>query len=90
MNDKTYSVGFTNAALKELARLDRASQVRVLKATKLLATHPRPPSAKRLKSSHEMWRIRVGDNRVIYTLDDEHRVVTVAKIGHRSSVYRGL
>ncbi len=90
MNDKTYSVGFTNGASKDLTRLDRAAQIRVLKATKLLATHPRPPTAKRLKSSLELWRIRVGDHRVIYTIEDEQRVVTIARIGHRSSVYRGI
>lgn len=90
MNDQIYSVGFTNAVLKELVRLDRAAQVRVLKAAKLLATHPRPPSAKRLKPLHELWCVRIGDHRVIYTLDDAQRIVTVARIGHRSSVYRGL
>lgn len=90
MNDKTYSVSFTSGALKELARLDRAAQVRVLKATKLLATHQRPPAAKRLKSPRELWRIRVGDHRVIYAIDDDQHAVTVARIGHRSSVYRGI
>lgn len=90
MSEDTYHVEFTRTAHKQLAKLDRTTQVRVLKATSLLALHPRPPSAKRLRSSLELWRIRVGDYRVIYEIDGSNIVISVARVGHRSSVYRNL
>lgn len=87
---QVYSVEFTSTSRKQLARLDRSAQARILKATALLAAVPRPPNARRLVSSSELWRLRLGDYRVIYAIDEERIVVSVAKVGHRSSVYRDL
>lgn len=52
-----------------------------------LADDPRPPGAKRL-SAREEWRIRVGDYRVLYLIEDERMIVVVVKVRHRSDVYR--
>jgi mRNA interferase RelE/StbE len=52
-----------------------------------LATEPRPPGAEKL-SGHEKYRIRQGDYRVLYSIDDGAQTVTVVKIGHRRDVYR--
>jgi mRNA interferase RelE/StbE len=55
-----------------------------------LGTDPRPPGAKPLKGHRPWLRVRVGDYRIIYDVDDAARVVTVAVVGHRREVYRGL
>lgn len=90
MNEGAYAVEFTATARKQLARLDRPVQLRILKAVALLARQPRPPAARRLSVPSELWRVRVGDFRVVYSIDGERLVVAIARVGHRSTVYRGL
>jgi mRNA interferase RelE/StbE len=52
-----------------------------------LADNPRPPGCKKLKGGDKEWRIRVGDYRVVYTIDDAKLLVEVTRIRHRSDVY---
>ncbi len=54
-----------------------------------LADNPRPPGSLKL-AGRDFWRIRVGDYRVIYAIDDNEEVVRVVRTGHRRDVYRGL
>lgn len=90
MSDQVYRVAFSAAARKQLARLDRTAQTRILKAVSLLATHPRPTAARKLAGQEHLWRIRTGDYRVIYRIEDSTLVIAIATVGHRSSVYRHL
>lgn len=53
-----------------------------------LASNPRPSGCKKLRGGDAEWRIRVGDWRVVYTIDDEKLLVEVTRIRHRSEVYR--
>jgi mRNA interferase RelE/StbE len=55
-----------------------------------LASNPRPPGVRALKGHRPYLRVRSGDYRVIYTVDDDSRVVRVAVVGHRRDVYRNL
>jgi mRNA interferase RelE/StbE len=52
-----------------------------------LASNPRPPGCKKLKGGDKEWRIRVGDYRVVYTIDDARLLVEVTRISHRREVY---
>jgi len=52
-----------------------------------LASNPHPPGCKKLKGGDKEWRIRVGDYRVVYTIDDANSLVEVTRIRHRSEVY---
>ena len=53
-----------------------------------LAIEPRPEGSKKLKSSDEnLWRIRIGDYRVLYIIEDTIKVVEIRKIGHRKDIY---
>jgi mRNA interferase RelE/StbE len=52
-----------------------------------LAANPRPPGCKKLKGGDNEWRIRIGDYRVIYTIDDRSLHVDVTRVRHRSEVY---
>jgi len=78
------------AARRQLLGLASQSQLRVRKAIQTLATDPRPPGAKLLagQPDNRIWRVRVGDYRVLYEIRDRELVVLVVGIGHRRDVYR--
>lgn len=82
-----YALTFRPAALRALRKLDRQITERIKAATEALQDDPRPPGAKMLTGSHGLWRIRIGDYRVVYTIDDQRRFVRVAAAGHRRDVY---
>lgn len=83
-----YAVTFSRSARKEMQALDRAVALRVLSRIESLAQEPRPAGCKKLEGSSNLWRIRVGDWRVVYSVNDSTRVVDVSVIRHRRDVYR--
>jgi mRNA interferase RelE/StbE len=82
-----YSLFILPRAQKELAQLNAGAFVRVRGAIRELAHDPRPPGCLKL-TGRDGWRLRVGEFRVIFEIDDEHRLVTVLNVGHRRDVYR--
>ena len=82
-----YALTFRPAVLRALGKLDRQIAERIKAATEALRDDPRPSGAKMLTGSHGLWRIRIGDYRVVYTVDDQRRIVRVAAAGHRRDVY---
>ncbi len=82
-----YSVHLAHSASKDLADLPAAVRPRVAEALRKLQENPRPAGCKRLVSP-DAWRVRVGDYRIIYLIDDAAQVVTVAKIKPRATAYR--
>jgi len=83
----SYSVFFLPRADREFAALSKADFERVKRAIDGLAENPRPMNCKKLKG-REGWRIRAGNYRVVYDIDDSVRTVMVVTIGHRREVYR--
>jgi len=83
-----YVVSFRRSADKELQKLDVTTQRRVLRAVEPLAKNPRPDGCRKLQGSDDAYRIRVGDYRVIYTVDDKVLIVAVERVRHRRDVYR--
>jgi len=73
-------------AQKELSQLPAGVYERLLQAIRALAQVPRPQGCLKL-SAREGWRIKVGDYRVVYEVDDERRVITILHIGHRRDIY---
>ena len=74
---------------KEIADLPGTIRIRVVQAIRQLADNPRPPGARKL--SGEMrgaWRVRIGNYRVIYDIDDDTRLVIVLTVAHRREAYR--
>jgi mRNA interferase RelE/StbE len=63
-------------------------QARIRARVDALATNPRPAGAKKLKSRDELWRIRVGDYRIVYEIRDRVLLVLVLRVAHRREVYR--
>ena len=84
----SYRVSFRHSAEKELQKIPRSDLRRVLGKLGSLSSHPRPAGAQMLKGEDRYYRIRQGDYRVIYELDDPGRQVTIIKVGHRREVYR--
>ena len=83
-----YTIEVQQSAEKVLRRLPRDLKERIIAAIFNLETNPRPYGAISLKGHYNAWRIRVGDWRVIYTIEDEQLIVLVIKIGQRGDVYR--
>ncbi len=82
-----YSLKIKPSAGKELDALDDALFARIDRKIMALAENPRPPGCKKLKGYKDQWRVRVGDHRVVYTVDDQKLLVEVTRIRHRSKVY---
>jgi len=83
----TYEVLILRRAQRELAGLPRDAYESAREAIRALGTEPRPRAGQRL-TGRPGWRIRVGDYRIIYEIDDPQQQVTVIHIGHRRDVYR--
>jgi mRNA interferase RelE/StbE len=83
-----YHVVATTAASREYKRLDAQVQGRVSEVLKALREDPRPPGVKKLTGSSADWRVRVGDYRILYEIDDSEMTVTIWRIVHRSAAYR--
>jgi mRNA interferase RelE/StbE len=81
-------VEYERRAFRSLRRVGLADQRRIVARIELLADEPRPPRAEKLAGLGDAWRVRQGDYRIVYTIDDSERVVTITRIGHRREVYR--
>lgn len=78
----------SDAAERDLKRLPQQTARRIISHLRSLEVDPRPLGVKRLKGGLKgMYRLRIGDYRVIYAVDDVVRIVEVAAIGHRSRIY---
>jgi mRNA interferase RelE/StbE len=82
-----YRIEVRPAAARQLRKLDPPTARRIQGAIALLADDPRPPASRPL-IGRPAWRVRVGDYRVIYTIEDDRLVVVVVTLGHRRDVYR--
>lgn len=85
-----YTVEVRPAVRKALRRLSADVRKDVLAVMRGLAGDPRPPGVRALQGHRPYLRVRSGDYRVIYAVDDSAHVVTVAVVGHRRDVYRNL
>jgi mRNA interferase RelE/StbE len=83
-----YRVEFTNPALEQLRDLPREEQERMVPRINALADDPRPRGVEKLQGEDDLYRIRVGSYRIIYTIVDDRLIVLVLRIGHRRDVYR--
>ena len=84
----SYEIEITRTAEKQLRRLPRADQERVVRATLNLAREPRPPGSRKLIGYDDVFRIRVGRYRVLYSVARRRLIVIILKIGRRRDVYR--
>ncbi len=83
-----YEVYLERAAERDLRRLPVETFRRIVPRIRALAENPRPPGCRKLTGSENDWRIRIGDYRVIYEVDEGEKAVRVFRIRHRREAYR--
>jgi len=84
-----YSVELAPAAKRQVRKLDRAIQERIIRRIEELGKDPRPPGVEKLEGVERIYRVRLGEYRIVYEIQDKILVVLVLKVGHRKEVYRG-
>ena len=85
----SYRVEFVRSAAKTYSRLDAVLQRRVDRELNRLSETPRHPGVIRLQSADDLYRVRIGDLRLLFNVEDQVLVVLIVKIGQRGSVYCG-
>jgi len=83
----SYKIVVKKSVAKDLKNIPKKDTQRILSAIEQLADDPRPPQSKKL-SGQERFRIRQGNYRILYTIEDNQLVVCVVKVGNRRDVYR--
>ena len=82
-----YAVEFLPSAARELSKLEPAVRRRLARRIDRLAMDPRAGAAK-LRGTEDVWRVRVGDYRILYQVQDDRLLILVIRTGHRRDVYR--
>ena len=84
-----YKIIISDSALKQLHRFPKPIVKKIQISVDTLAENPRPSGVKKLKGKEEdFYRIRVGDYRVVYSIDDGIKIIDIREIGHRKDIYR--
>lgn len=84
----SYKVELTRTAEKQLRRIAKRHRSRLVEAIHGLANRPRPHGARKLQGYDDVYRIRVGQYRVVYEVFQDRVVVIVLKVGHRKDIYK--
>ena len=82
-----YNLTIKKSAAKELQNISKKDLAKIIKRIQSLSENPRPAGSQKL-SARQQYRIRQGNYRIVYSIDDKDFVVDVVKIGHRREVYR--
>jgi mRNA interferase RelE/StbE len=83
-----YRLTFVRSARKDLEVLDRHLLDRIFPKIEQLADEPRPPGCRKIRGAKTLWRIRVGEHRVVYHVSDTDRLVDIIAVRHRKDAYR--
>lgn len=83
-----YAIVFARSARKELQAPDHAIATRIIKRIEGLAMEPRPSGVKKLEGASDLWRVRVGDWRVVYRISDREHLIDIIAVRHRREAYR--
>jgi mRNA interferase RelE/StbE len=82
-----YEIIFARSARKELQAFSRSVARRILEKVEQLSSNPRPSGCKKLRGHSSLWRIRVGEYRIIYSINDKDLVIDISVVRHRSEAY---
>ncbi|GAA4461473.1 type II toxin-antitoxin system RelE/ParE family toxin [Nemorincola caseinilytica] len=84
---KRYEIVFSKRAEKDIEKLPAKVVEKIIPEIVALEEDPRPPGCKKLKGFADLWRIRVGNYRVIYVIEDRILLVDIREIGNRKNIY---
>lgn len=82
-----YTITFARSARKELETLNATVINRIFPKIEALARNPRPRGCRKLRGEKNLWRIRVGNYRVVYAIDDKQLLIDIVAVRHRSEAY---
>ncbi|MFA4875391.1 MAG: type II toxin-antitoxin system RelE/ParE family toxin [bacterium] len=85
-----YKVLFDQDVERDFRKIPQQYARRIIKSILILANTPRPPQCTKIEGTHSTYRLRVGDYRAIYQVDDKNRIVTIYRVRHRKDVYRSM
>ena len=83
-----YSIEVSATAEKQIRKLSKADKIRVLRAIQDLRTEPFPRGMRKLQGYEDVFRIRVGTFRIIYSVESKRLLIIILKVGHRKEIYR--
>ena len=83
-----YEIEVSSTAEKQLRKLTQKDQISVLKRIQGLSSEPRPNHSRKLRGQTNVYRIRVGNYRILYSIEDKRLIIIILKLGHRRDVYR--
>jgi mRNA interferase RelE/StbE len=83
-----YQIAFSRRANRELSELPTQIRLRLRPRIEALSLNPRPVGSKKLAGREDLWRVRVGDYRVVYEVHDRILYVLIVRLAHRRDVYR--
>lgn len=83
-----YRIEVSATAERQLRKLPRADQLRIVKVIRALVHEPRPRGCRRLSGYGDVYRVRTGVIRILYSVEDARLLVILLKVGHRKDVYR--
>ena len=84
----TFALQFKLMALRQLEKLPRETQKRLVSRIEMLRNQPFPAGCKKMEAVPDAWRVRVGDYRIVYQVQQKVLLVLVLTVGHRKDVYR--
>ncbi len=83
-----YKVSIKNSALKEIQQIPKTFRIKIIETIDSLSANPRPNGVKKLENYTNSYRVRVGQYRIVYEIEDRQLLVEVVKVGNRKEVYR--
>lgn len=87
---RKFSISFTKSAAKELKSLEKKEIAKILSKIELLAENPRIKDSKKLQGNNQFWRLRSGNYRKVYSINDELFLVIIKIIRHRKDAYKSI
>ncbi|OGO30712.1 MAG: hypothetical protein A2Z29_00610 [Chloroflexi bacterium RBG_16_56_11] len=84
-----YEIELRRNAIKALDKIPKTARSRIASSLLRLSENPRPGGVEKVRGT-ELWRVRQGDYRLVYHINDENKKITVVRIGHRRDIYQGL
>ncbi len=83
-----YDIEISATAEKQIRKILQKDQIVVFRRIQELATEPRPQGSRKLQGYDDVYRIRVRNYRILYSVEDKHLIIIILKVGHRRDVYR--
>jgi mRNA interferase RelE/StbE len=85
----SYQVAIAPAARRQIKKLAKSAQLAIIARLETLAHNPRPPGCKKLSGEENLYRVRKGDYRIVYQVQDDRLIVLVVRVGDRKDIYKG-